>query len=543
LLSVIPQNGNCQAEVDAPEVHVQQFITLWKSFDRRKQIMVVGATLGTFVAILSLVFFASRPSMVLLYGGLDPASAGEITQSLEGQNIPYRIQGTSIFVDESQRDSLRLSLASQGLPDSGVAGYELLDDLNGFGTTTQMFNATYLRAKEGELARTIQANPQIRAARVHISQEDKSPFRRNATASASVSLKLQGGSTISPAHAKALQFLVSSAVTGLEPTDVAIIDERGTLISADAEDAMITEDGSAAERMAARVERMLEARVGAGNAVVEVSIERVTERESIVERLVDPDSRVAISSETQENSATARSAEAGMTVASDLPENAGANGGDSSENSNETVERVNYEVSETRREVLRTPGAIKRLTVAVLVNGVPDDTGAIIPREQTEITALTALVEDIVGFNEARGDEITLQSMAFVGTDPVYATPAPGWLASTAPSANTVIRLGVLALVALVLGLFVLRPMLRKSDPVELPALAELPAGDFSMAPLEGEIEDIGEFQPLSTDVAGPSLDLPEDPVTRMRALIDARKEETMTILRNWLEDEQEQET
>jgi flagellar M-ring protein FliF len=543
LLSVIPQNGNCQAEVDAPEVHVQQFITLWKSFDRRKQIMVVGATLGTFVAILSLVFFASRPSMVLLYGGLDPASAGEITQSLEGQNIPYRIQGTSIFVDESQRDSLRLSLASQGLPDSGVAGYELLDDLNGFGTTTQMFNATYLRAKEGELARTIQANPQIRAARVHISQEDKSPFRRNATASASVSLKLQGGSTISPAHAKALQFLVSSAVTGLEPTDVAIIDERGTLISADAEDAMITEDGSAAERMAARVERMLEARVGAGNAVVEVSIERVTERESIVERLVDPDSRVAISSETQENSATARSAEAGMTVASDLPENAGANGGDSSENSNETVERVNYEVSETRREVLRTPGAIKRLTVAVVVNGVPDDTGAIIPREQTEITALTALVEDIVGFNEARGDEITLQSMAFVGTDPVYATPAPGWLASTAPSANTVIRLGVLALVALVLGLFVLRPMLRKSDPVELPALAELPAGDFSMAPLEGEIEDIGEFQPLSTDVAGPSLDLPEDPVTRMRALIDARKEETMTILRNWLEDEQEQET
>lgn len=522
---------------------MQQFITLWKNFDRRKQIMVVGATLGTFVAILSLVFFASRPSMVLLYGGLDPASAGEITQSLEGQNIPYRIQGTSIFVDESQRDSLRLSLASQGLPDSGIAGYELLDDLNGFGTTTQMFNATYLRAKEGELARTIQANPQIRAARVHISQEDKSPFRRNATASASVSLKLQGGSTISPAHAKALQFLVSSAVTGLEPTDVAIIDERGTLISADAEDAMITEDGSAAERMAARVERMLEARVGAGNAVVEVSIERVTERESIVERLVDPDSRVAISSETQENSATARSAEAGMTVASDLPENAGANGGDSSENSNETVERVNYEVSETRREVLRTPGAIKRLTVAVLVNGVPDDTGAIIPREQTEITALTALVEDIVGFNEARGDEITLQSMAFVGTDPVYATPAPGWLASTAPSANTLIRLGVLALVALVLGLFVLRPMLRKSDPVELPALAELPAGDFSMAPLEGEIEDIGEFQPLSTDVAGPSLDLPEDPVTRMRALIDARKEETMTILRNWLEDEQEQET
>lgn len=187
---------------------MQQFITLWKSFDRRKQIMVVGATLGTFAAILSLVFFASRPSMVLLYGGLDPASAGEITQMLEGQNVPYRIQGTSIFVDESQRDSLRLSLASQGLPDSGVAGYELLDDLNGFGTTTQMFNATYLRAKEGELARTIQASPQIRSARVHISQEDKTPFRRSTSATASVSLKLHGTSTLSPAHAKGLQFLV-----------------------------------------------------------------------------------------------------------------------------------------------------------------------------------------------------------------------------------------------------------------------------------------------------------------------------------------------
>ncbi|MEY8880173.1 flagellar basal-body MS-ring/collar protein FliF [Donghicola sp. XS_ASV15] len=522
---------------------MQQFITMWKSFDRRKQIMVAGATVGTFLAIFSLVFFASRPNMVLLYGGLDPASAGEITQTLEGQNVPYRIQGTSIFVDETQRDSLRLSLAGQGLPDSGVSGYELLDDLNGFGTTTQMFNATYLRAKEGELARTIQASPQVRSARVHISQEDMSPFRRSASASASVSLSLNGGTTISAAHAKALQFLVSSAVTGLDPESVAIIDERGRLISAKSNDDFATEDGSAAERMAARVERMLEARVGAGNAVVEVSIERVTERESIVERLVDPDSRVAISSETQENSATARSAEAGMTVASDLPENAGANGGDSSENSNETVERVNYEISETRREVLRTPGAIKRLTVAVLVNGLPDPEGVIIPRTTDEVTALTALVEDVVGFDAQRGDEITVQSMAFVGTEPAFATPAPGWLEASAPSASTVLRLGVLSVVALILGLFVLRPMLRKADPVELPALAELPESNFGLAPLDGEIDDNMEFQPLSTDFASPSVELPEDPVSRMRALIEARKQETMTILRNWLEEEKEQET
>ncbi|NVO22429.1 flagellar basal-body MS-ring/collar protein FliF [Donghicola mangrovi] len=522
---------------------MQQFITMWNSFDSRKQIMVVAATIGTFAAILSLVFFVSRPSMVLLYGGLDPASAGEITQSLDSQNVPYRIQGTSIFVDETQRDSLRLSLASQGLPDSGVSGYELLDDLNGFGTTTQMFNATYLRAKEGELARTIQASPQIRSARVHISQEDKSPFRRSAAASASVSLKLQGGAVISASHAKALQFLVASAVTGLEPENVAIIDERGKLISAKSDEDFVTEDGTAAERMAARVERMLEARVGAGNAVVEVSIERVTERESIVERLVDPDSRVAISSETQENSATARNSEAGMTVASDLPENAGANGGDSSENSNETVERVNYEVSETRREVLRTPGAIKRLTVAVLVNGVAGEDGAIVPRDTDEMTALTALVEDIVGFDEGRGDEITVQSMAFVGAETAAATPAPGWLAASAPSANSVIRMGILALVALVLGLFVLRPLLRKPEPIELPQLAELPMGGFGMAPLDGEIDDGLGFQPLSTDIGGPSMEASDDPVTRMRALIDARKDETMTILRNWLEDEKEQET
>lgn len=523
---------------------MEQLIAFWQRFDRRKQIVIGAATTGMFLAILGLALLASRPNMVLLFGGLEPGTAGEIAAALDGRGVLYRIEGNSILVDETQRDSLRVSLASEGLPASGVAGYELLDSLNGFGTTTQMFNATYLRAKEGELARTIQSSPAIRSARIHISQGDSGPFRRDQKATAAVTLGLQGPGSVTASHAQALQFLVASAVANLAPEDVAIIDDRGELISGKDGETLEGQGSSASDRLAGRVERVLEARVGPGNAMVEVSIERITQQESIVERLIDPESRVAISSETKENSASARNAESAMTVSSDLPEGTATNGGDSSENTAESLERVNYEVSETRREVLRTPGGIKRMTVAVLVNGVPDDSGALVPRSEDEITALTALVEDIVGFDAGRGDEITVQSMPFVGTSAALGTPAPGWAQSTLPSAGTLIRMGLLALVALVLGLFVLRPLLRKpteEDTIELPAL---PDGGFAMAPLDGEIDDGMGFEALTPDFAAPAMATaaPDDPVARMRALIDARKDETMTILRSWLEDEKERE-
>ena len=204
-------------------------MSVWSTLDMRRRFIVIGATIAMFAAVLGLSRMASQPTMALLYSGLDPAAAGEVVAALEQQAVNYDVRAGAIFVEAARRDALRLTLAAEGLPASNGQGYEILDSLTGFGTTSQMFDAAYWRAKEGELARTIVANPQIQGARVHISNPSSNPFQRDLKATASVTVMTNAGS-IGATQAKALKYLVASAVAGLLPEDVSVIDGRGGLI-------------------------------------------------------------------------------------------------------------------------------------------------------------------------------------------------------------------------------------------------------------------------------------------------------------------------
>jgi len=540
---------------------LQQLATLWTSLDARRRVIVVLATAAMFAAVLSLARMASAPSLTLLYAGLENGPAGEVVSALEAQGATYQVRGGSIFVDSARRDELRMTLASEGLPTNSGKGYELLDTLSGFGTTSQMFDAAYWRAKEGELARTIVSHPAINMARVHLASGGSNPFQRDVTPTASVSISSDGGG-ITAKHARALRFLVASAVAGLTPDDVSIIDGQGGLIGA-ADEAPSNTADDRADVIRQKVERLLEARVGAGNAVVELSLDTVTSTESIRERRIDPDSRVAISTDTEERSDTASDQGGGdVTVASNLPAGDAAGGDSSSSQASETRERVNYEVSETERQVTMAPGAIKRLTVAVLVNGTLD-TGAdgaeqFVPRSDEELGSLRELVASAVGFDETRGDVITLKTMQFEPAVPEGTAVQASLFDKLAIDVMSIIQAAVLAIVALVLGLFVVRPLLN-SGPVEqaLPQLSLPPLGDpaENMAPLTGEIDD-GTFSPvgmttlpngegLVDETQGGLLSLTEgqgqeDPVERLRNLIGERQEETVEILRSWLEGEEE---
>ncbi|MEY4306055.1 MAG: flagellar M-ring protein FliF, partial [Pseudomonadota bacterium] len=146
---------------------MQNLIQLWQGLDGKKRAIVAGATMAVFLAVLAIAQFAGKPGMSLLYAGLQGAAAGDVVAALEQEGVTFEVRGDSIYVDSTRRDSLRMVLAGQGLPANSGTGYELLDGLSGFGTTSQMFDAAYWRAKEGEIARTILANPLIRAARVH----------------------------------------------------------------------------------------------------------------------------------------------------------------------------------------------------------------------------------------------------------------------------------------------------------------------------------------------------------------------------------------
>lgn len=515
------------------------------------------------MAILTMSRMATTPNLTLLYAGLENSAAGDVVSVLEQRDVAFEVRGGSIFVDSQRRDELRLTLASEGMPSNSNKGYELLDSLTGFGTTSQMFDAAYWRAKEGELARTIASNPHITMARVHIASTGSNPFQRGVKPKASVSLT-PNGAELTAAQAKAVRYLVASAVSGLAVEDVAVIDANGALLgqSDDAPPAIGGDDK--AQVLRDRVQRLLEARVGFGNAVVEVAVDTVTESESFRETRFDPNSRVAISTDTEERTGTSNDTGGGdVTVASNLPDQQGSGAGDATSSQNsETRERINYEVSETEREVVRAPGAIKRVTVAVLVNeqAIANEAGESVsgPRDPAELEALRELVSSAVGFDESRGDIITIKSMALLGVPAIGTAAGVGFFDRTNFDVMSVIQTAVLALVTIILGLFVVRPLLSRTAGLapEDAALA-LPPASNSAAPSKDT---------LPGEIAGDSFDLPDlevdptfdtiqpgrsglpalrgmdegDPVGRLRSMIGERQEETVEILRGWLEDEGE---
>ena len=536
---------------------VNALTSFWNGLDGRRRGVLVGGALALLVVVAMLARSVTAPSYALLYAGLDPAAAGDVIAAIEARGLPYRVQGDAIHVDLRDRDALRMALAGEGLPANGAAGYELLDSLSGFGTTSQMFDAAYWRAKEGELARTIAASQHIRAARVHLANPGADPFQPMQEVTASVALRPAAGG-LGPGHARALRFLVASSVPGLLPENVTVLDADSGQVLGGQDTLSPTADAAArAEELRRNVERLLAARVGPGNAVVQVNVALDTTRETIRERRIDPDSRVAIATESDEISNTSREAAAGgVTVASNLPEGDAAGGeGESSSQESETRERLTFDVSETQREIAREPGDIRKISVAVLLNGVPaagaDGVTRIEPRPEAEVAALQALVQSAVGFDASRGDEVTIQSMAF--DDSVIADLAePGFVDRMSLDLGRVLQTLVLAAAALFIAFGLLRPLLRRDPELArldqslanaLPPMAgdaNGPSAGMTMSQALGADGAAGALAALSgaeaPDGGAPML----DPVERLRRLIEEREEETVEILRGWMEQDDE---
>lgn len=504
---------------------MQQLSNTWSSLDATKRAIVMVATLLVFAGLIMLGR-GSTSTMSLLYSGLDGAAAGEVVTALEARGVSHEVRGDAIFVDSRQRDRLRLTLASEGLPAGNSKGYELLDSLSGFGTTARMFDAAYWRAKEGELARTIVSSPHIKTARVHISAATARPFQDASGATAAITVSTTSGA-LSREQAQALRHLVASSVAGLTPDRVSVIDDTGALIAGKTK-SPVEANSQLSDSLRLRAERLLTAHVGPGNALVEVSVDTVTEQESIIERRLDPDSRIAISTDTEERTSAAEGSTPGaVTVASNLPEGeTEGNAGQNSNKSSETRALTNYDVSETKREILRQPGDIKRLSVAVLVNEPAEG-----PRSDTEMQALRNLVASAVGLSEERGDVLTLESMPFVIPPSVGSEPGnlPGMFAGI--DAMQLAKLGMIGGIVLLLGLLVVKPILT-NGPVELAAAAEAESEDdgldFAMGGMDGGM------------ALGMGGDMDDDPVEKLQDMIAEREEETIQLLQSWIDSPEE---
>lgn len=553
---------------------------------------VGAATLGFFV------YFAgnlTKPKMSLLYSELDQSDSAAIVSHLETAGVPFELSpdGRRIMVPNEQVARMRLSMAEAGIPNGGSVGYEIFDQSGELGSSSFVQNINHLRALEGELARTIRSLGNIQNARVHLVLPQRELFSRERNEpSASIVIRLAGSSRLSNSQAASLQQLVAAAVPRLEPDRVSIIDHRGRMLARTTTGDDATDLANDAEEMRLNVEQrlsksaedLLERTLGTGNVRVTVSAELDFDRITESSETFDPDGQVVRSTQTIEENEQDQDGDGQdpVTVGNNLPDAdlPQLGGGPTSTSSASRIEEtVNYEISKIVRSHVRESGAIRRLSVAVLVNGnyAPDENDQLIysPRSEEELLQIEELVKSAVGYNEQRGDLIEVANMQFADLTNMNQTLAESDLIFGLEK-QEVMRLAellVLGLVAALVLLLVVKPLLsRLLEPVPaiagdvggaladevggrhaledkrglgsgLPTLgaggqgtALVEGGDGSLPPYEeegeeGGLEQLIDVQKVEGRVRASSL-------RKIGEIIDKHPEEAVGILRNWIHQE-----
>jgi flagellar M-ring protein FliF len=440
--------------------------------------VVTALLLGFFGFIIMRV---SQPTMAPLYSGLSLADSGAIVKELDTQGVTYELKqdGAQVLVPQEMVPRLRMKLAEKGVPAGGSVGYEIFDKSDALGTTSFVQNINHLRALEGELARSIGSLDRVSAARVHLVIPDRQLFsRERKDPTASIVLKLRG--QLEPQQVRAIQYLAAAAVEGLKPNRVSVVGENGQLLAAPTDDdqanalANTLQDRTQAfeRRLEQHVESILTSIVGQGRARVRVSAELDFSRVTQTQDLFDPNGQVVRSEQTEEEATTSAPADQGVTVGNQVPgPQANQRSAGTKENSTTTKETRNYDNSKTTRTEITEAGRIKRLSVAVLVDGVySSGTGGELvyaPRQQADLDQIAAYVRSAVGFDQARGDQVQVVNLRFA--EPPASLPLDvrkdGFMALFDFTKDDIMRfaeMGVLFLMTILVVFVVVRPLMRQ---------------------------------------------------------------------------------
>ncbi|MBI1186461.1 MAG: flagellar M-ring protein FliF [Alphaproteobacteria bacterium] len=442
---------------------------------------ILGVTALIGAGLFALMFRLGGEEKALLFSDVSIREAGEITQRLDQAGVEYDLSpdGGAIFVPRSRVLDARMMLSADGLPSRGSVGYEIFDKPEALGQTSFQQNINRLRALEGELARTIASLDGVESARVHLVLPERQLFERDRQEpSASIVIQLRRDDLTS-GQVRAIRNLVASAVPGLQANRVTILDERGDLLAAAASedgasgvaaDGVDARQAAAEQRIRATVLDIVEGVVGPGRARVQVTAEMDFNRVTETAERFDPEGRVVRSTSTTES--TTSNAEGGAQAASasaNIPDGAGGAGGAGGQAQSESAqETVNYEISRTTRTSVSEGGEIKRLSVAVAVDGTTapagenGEPGAYTPRTEEELQRITALVRAGVGFNQERGDTVEVVNLPFAGRAgaPAGEAEAGGLFDLSALSPMRLAEVGAMLIAALALIFFVLRPLI-----------------------------------------------------------------------------------
>jgi flagellar M-ring protein FliF len=518
-------------------------------------VAVTAALIGFFAFVIMRV---TTPQMTTLFTDLSLEDSNAVIKDLERQAIPFEIRndGAIILVPKDKVTRLRMKLAEGGLPKGGGVGYEIFDKSDALGTTSFVQNINHLRALEGELARTIRAIDRVQAARVHLVLPERPLFARETPEpSASIVVRVRG--SLEAQQIRAIRHLVASAVNGLKPQRVSIVDEAGQLLADGAggeQDNTIADERRSAfeKRLRNEVEGIVSSVVGSGRARVQLSADFDYNKITQTSDKFDPEGRVLRSSQTREESSATAENNGQVTVGNELPGNQGNSTTPvARDQSKKTEETNNYEISRTTKTEVTEAGRVNRISVAVLVDGsyVKNDKGEMVyqDRSKEQLDRIATLVRSAIGFDQKRGDQVEVVNLRFAEAPAVAPLAEPtgllGMLQFTKDDVMYVIELGVMMLLGLVVLFMVIRPLVKRiiadevaATPTNEGMVAAITDGSGAQAAGSGSslVPGINNTAQL-IDVAQVQGQVHAQSVHRVGELAERNPNETAAIIRQWL--------
>jgi flagellar M-ring protein FliF len=538
---------------------VQGFLEFAKTLGAPRIAAMAAVTIALVGFFAFLILRVTAPQMTPLFTDLSYEDSAAIVKELERQGVNYELRndGGIVMVPKDRVARLRMSLAGEGLPKGGGIGYEIFDKSDALGTTSFVQNINNLRALEGELARTIRGIDSVVAARVHLVLPERPLFSRDKVEpSASIVLKVHG--TLEPQQVRAIRHLVASAVNGLKPQRVSIVDEAGHLLAdGNGDDGVGEISGderrSAFEkRLREQIDAIVTSVVGPGRARTQVSADFDFNRVTQTSDKYDPEGRVVRSSQTREETSATNERENQVTVGNEIPGGGNQRPGQppdanaaARDQSRKSEEIVNYEISRTTKTEVIEGARVNRISVAVLVDGTygKNDKGDIVyqPRSKEEIDQIAALVRTAIGFDQKRGDQVEVVNLRFAETPATPITEPTGWMAAlqlTKDDLMRAIEMTVMGLLGLVVLLMVVRPLVRRVLSPEKPLALPAAAGDAQLTEaLAAEAAKAAEPSPTAKmiDIAQIQGQVHAQSVQKVGELADKNPSEAVSIIRQWM--------
>ncbi len=516
-----------------PKEVLKQLKDFWQGLSREQRVALVGTVLIVFGGLAGLIYYANRVEWGLLYRGLPEEHAAKVVEYLKQEKIPYEVgPDGSIKVPKEKVPELRMALASQGVIGPEVQGFEIFDR-NQLGATDFLQRVNYQRALEGELSRTISSLKSVESARVHLALPRESLFvTEEKPPKASVFLKLKPGAHLSRQEVQGIVNLVASSVTGLSPENVTVVDTSGrVLYKEESPEERLTSEQLAyrkklEEAYREKIEGLLAQALGPGHAIAQVSVEVDFTKEVLTEETYDPEG-TAVRSELTEEEQKEGTSEGGVPgVKGALTNKVEGNTKSLSRTQKEFRRSVtrNYEVSRLSRKREFSPGALKRVSVAVLLDQAvlnpPSQEGEAQAAED-RLAQVERLVKGAIGYNPDRGDKVEVISLPFEGLPEVSKSAV--WLDYAQRFARPLTEFLLIVLFLLLVVRPVLKTFLKRMEPEPPPPEEALPSSEEEAEALEGE-----EPQPLPQEMA--------------LNIIHNQPERAAVLVRRWLAEESEEE-